>query len=60
MMDAMASYIKNNENVSGVKEVYAFLNTGGIRVSSQAAGDLTFADIYEWFPFDNRVVYYLN
>lgn len=33
-------------------------NTGGIRVSSISTGNITFAEVYEAFPFDNKVVYF--
>ena len=33
------------------------VNTGGVRSSSHPSGPVTFADILEWFPFDNKVVY---
>ena len=33
------------------------LNTGGVRSSSFRSGDVKFSDVFEWFPFDNNVVY---
>ncbi len=57
MMDAMRNYIKSHESSFSYTEVYVFINTGGVRASSCPAGELTFADMYEWFPFDNRVQY---
>ena len=44
--------------VNQAKTDFAFLNRGGIRISSLAAGDIKLNDIYKLDPFGNQVVVY--
>lgn len=52
--DAMIEYIYNEEFFDGEIDI-AIMNTGGIR-STIDSGEITKADVFEVFPFNNQVV----
>lgn len=52
-VDAMLNYSYNNTDFSDVD--VAIINTGGVRATI-SSGDITKADVFEVFPFNNSVV----
>ncbi|MCR5741487.1 MAG: bifunctional metallophosphatase/5'-nucleotidase [Gammaproteobacteria bacterium] len=53
----MVGDIMMESMIDKTKATIGMLNTGGIRVSYVDAGDVKISDVFEWFPFDNYVVY---
>lgn len=52
-VEAMLDYSYNESNFSGID--IAIMNTGGVRATI-SSGDITRADVFEVFPFNNKIV----